>query len=297
MQAGKVVNRRCLERRSMITRLVLLGFLLITAGAASAQSDAVPAVASPAPVASPVPPATPAGFSGRAHLTITFPTRSMTITATARVAIASRDLLTRLDVLSILTSIAPMQLGPMTVVIDRGSNMMTLWNGTSHTYYTQTFLPSMFGGAPRPTPSAVRKRPAKPARSMLADLDLLTFDMRLTGHTVTAGLPTTGLAMEIKARQHRQTAVTHVTGAIQLADDYAFFPASLLIRAQTNPTIAPAVIAYAVDAFARDQPAADAFTIPDGYTQAPSPLAVIMGLPPGRRAPAATATPSASPTP
>ena len=275
------------EQTTMIARAACLSLALILAGTAANAQDAP---ASPPPSAAPSP--VPSGFSGRAHITLSLPIRGSTMTVGARVAVAQRDQLTRVDLLSVDASMLPIQIPQLTFVLNRRTNAVTVWNAAAQVYHTQSFLPAGFGGPARPAPApGAMARPSRPERSVLASLDLLTFDMRLTGHTTTAGIASTGLAFDMKIRQHEKTAVSHVTGSLQMADDFAFFPIALQAHVQVSAAATPAVLSYLVDSFDRQLPPAEMFVLPDGYREAPSLLGVFSGI--ARR----TALPSPSPSP
>ena len=270
------------EQVTMIARSVFLVLaLLIPATGANAQS---------AP--SPVP---PTGFSSRGHLTVNVPIQTSTIYAGARLAVSQRDQLTRIDLLSVDAAILPIRIPQLTFVIDRRANIVTGWNDSAHIYYTQSFLPSSLGGVSHsaPVPEA-SNRPSRLEHSPLANLDLLTFNMRLTGRTTVAGIPSSGLAFDAKIRQYGKIAISHVTGTAQLADDFAFFPTAIHARIQSGDLPRAAVFAYAVDAFDRGAPPAETFAVPNGYSEATSMIGVLSGIP--RQRPASAPSPAVSPS-
>ena len=268
----------------MIARvLALLVFFGFAAGAAGAQTE------SPAAAA--------AGFSARAHLTIAFAMRGAKQSVAVRVAITQRNDLTRVDLVAFEVPGLSIKTAPMTFVIDRRANTITAWNDTTHVYYTQSFLPRSLGGGaaqPSPAPSSTTAPDTRPARSVLAGLDLLTMDVRLTGHSVVGGIASTGLKLNAKIRRHGATAVSHVTASMAVADDFAFFPVALQAQlVGTGPSAGPS-LTYAVDAFSRDVPAASGFALPDGYALATSLLRVVMGPAPRRASPLPAASPTAA---
>ena len=269
-------------------RLACLSLAIMFTGTAANAQDMAPPSASPS--------AAPVGFSGRAHITVSFPFQTSRMTAGARIIVEQSDQLTRVDLVSVDQSILPVQIPRVTFVVNRGANMVTAWNDTARVYYTQSFLPKQFGGFARPAPApGMPARPSRPERSMLATIDLLTFDLRLTGHTTTAGIATTGLAFDMKVRQHGKMELMHVTGTVQIADDFAFFPVSIQSQIAGNGLATPATFVYAVDSFDRQAPPPEAFTVPDGYREAPSLIGVFMGV--ARRTPAPSPLPIPSVTP
>ena len=270
------------EQVTMIARSVFLILaLLIPATAANAQS-----------AQSPVP---PTDFSSRAHININVPIQTSTIYAGARLAVSQRDQRTRIDLLSVDAAILPIRIPQLTFVIDRRANTVTGWNDFAHVYYTQSFLPSSLGGVSRsarvPDLSNV---PSRLEHSPLANLDLLTFNMRLTGHNTVAGVASSGLAFDAKIRQREKTAITHVTGTVQLADEFAFFPAAVQARIQRGDLPRAAVFAYTLDAFDRGAPPAETFEVPNGYSEATSMIGVLSGI--ARQRPASVPSPHVSPS-
>ncbi len=223
--------------------------------------------------------------------------QASTMSAGARVAVAQRDQLTRVDLLSVDASVLPIQIPRLTFVIDRRANTVTLWNDAARAYYTQPFLPQNLSGAPRrPTPDpGATSKPVRPERSMLANLDLLTFDLRLTGHSTIVGIASTGLAFDMKVRQHGKTALTHANGTVQVADDFAFFPVRLQAQIASDGLASPASVVYTIDTFDRQIPSPDTFAVPDGYTRVTSLLRVFSGS--MRRAPSPSPVPSDATSP
>jgi hypothetical protein len=273
----------------MIARSACFLLAIMFAGTAVSAQDA-PASAPPSPV--------PSGFSGRAHITVTFPFQSSNMSASARVTVAQSDQLTRVELVSVDQSILPVQIPRFTFVVNRRTNTVTAWNDTARVYYTQAFLPQQFGGPARLSPPpGTSARPSRPERSALASVDLLTFNLRLTGHTTTAGIASTGLAFDMKVRRHGQTALSHITGTVQIADDFAFFPVAIQAQIHGNGLGTPATFLYTVDSFDRDAPLPEAFVIPDGYREATSLIGVFTGVARRNRVPLAapSVSPSASP--
>jgi hypothetical protein len=271
----------------MIARSALLSLTLILAGTVASAQDA-PASAPPSPE--------PAGFSGRAHITLRIPSQGSTVTAGAGVAVSQREQLTRIDLLSVDASALPIRIPPLTCVIDRRANTITVWNDAAHLYHTQSFLPAAFGGSGRPTPAPdASPRQSRAERSMLADLDVLTFNLRLTGHARTAGIASTGLAFDAKARQRGKTAIVHLSGTMQIANDSALFPVAFQAQVSVN-SLAPSRVSYLVDAFERHPPPPETFVVPSGYREAATFGEVLSGIPQHAPAPAPSETASASPT-
>src|SRR5260370_21361929 len=110
--------------------------------------------------------------------------------------------LTRVDVLSVKSD--AMTLPPITVslVIDRTAHTIAVWNDVTKLYHVQSFLPSASASAspkasPTPKASGV-PRAAPQAASPLGNLDVFAMTMTLTGHTTTAGVPTTGMSFDLQ---------------------------------------------------------------------------------------------------
>jgi len=265
--------------------LVLFG---VTAGPAVAQTTPPPAAAgTPAPIPvssampSPVvtrPPAPlPPGLRARAHavVTVTGPSTGTapprTLTFSIGLAVATRPNLVRVDVLSLKSDVAALPNLHFTAVLDRRANTVTLWNDAVKRYYLLTFLPQATPtpaprGSPTPVPRAV---------SPLSRLDILAIAITMTGHTVTNGVPTTGLSFDLRVAKKGQAVPVHVTATTQIVDDSAWLP--MTIDAVVDPGTPPvgATFAYAIDELTRGLPPLSLFAIPPGYTRANSPFAII----------------------
>jgi hypothetical protein len=217
--------------------LVLFG---VTAGPAVAQTTPPPAAAgTPAPIPvssampSPVvtrPPAPlPPGLRARAHavVTVTGPSTGTapprTLTFSIGLAVATRPNLVRVDVLSLKSDVAALPNLHFTAVLDRRANTVTLWNDAVKRYYLLTFLPQATPtpaprGSPTPVPRAV---------SPLSRLDILAIAITMTGHTVTNGVPTTGLSFDLRVAKKGQAVPVHVTATTQIVDDSAWLPMTI----------------------------------------------------------------------
>ena len=121
---------------------------------------------------------------------------------------------------------------------------------------------------------------------------MLSVTLKLTGHTTTAGVPTTGLSFDLQVQNKGDTAATHVTATTQLADEYAVFPMTADISVEPGTAPFSAKLGYAVDDLTRGMPPATSFAVPAGYREAPSLIGVIF---PGRGPSRSTPAPSPSP--
>lgn len=276
-------------------RAVLCALLLAGLGRAASAQSATP---------SPVP--TPSGFTAHAHANVNFVSSGNTINAVGRFAVAQRAGLTRLDILSLTSETFPLPPITGSAVIDRTARTVTVWNDTNRLYYVQSIVPNLGGASPSPRPSATARpsprssprpqRSAPPRGSPFRDLQVLSVTLKMTGHTTTVGLPTTGLAFDLQVQGKNDRAPTHVTANTQLADEYAIFPISFDASVEPGSGSSSAKVSYAVDDLTRTLPPATMFTVPAGYTKASSLLGVFF---PGRnRRPAsAPSAPTASPAP
>jgi hypothetical protein len=255
----------------------------------------------PKPSPSPVP--TPVAFSAHAHANVTVVTQSATFTGSLQLGVAQRTNLTRIDILSVKSDTIPIPPLTVTAVLDRGANTLTVWNDTTKQYRVQPFLPRAAASAsPRPSPSprpSTSPRPPRPfarGRSPFADLEVLSLTLKMTGHTTTSGLPTTGLSFDLQVQRKVDKAPSHVTATAQVADDFSAFPMTLDVSVE--PAMAPvtAKLSYAVDDLTRTAPPLDRFKVPAGYTEASSLLAVIFQRYPTPM-PSSMPSPSPSPTP
>jgi hypothetical protein len=221
-------------------------------------------VASAAPTPAP---GTPAGFTGNAHAVLKFNLNGAPIVVTAHVTTAQRDALSRFDVTVDRNQMPLLPAGPVTLVVDQSKKTVTFWNDATKMYYVQSIAPG-FGVSPTPAPSVTpAARPTPPARSPLADLDVLALTVGLGGHSTIVGLATTGITTTLDVRKKGSTTTAHLHASMDLADDFAFFPVT--ISATIDPgTGASGTIDYAVDDFVRVTPALTAFDVPAGYQKA-----------------------------
>ena len=268
-----------MERLGRIV-LTLLCVLLPLGSSASAQTAAplpaaTPAPAASAPTARPAATAapTPVAFTAHAHADLNVVAQGTTYNGTARVAVAQRGNLTRVDMSAAKSDAVPLAPIAFTIVVDRGANTISAWNDATRLYRTQRLILHA-------TPSATPKPKGTPGPgstgvSPFGKLDVFAVSITLTGHTTTAGLPATGLALDAQVRKRGETATSHVTATMQLADDFPFLP--LAIDVSVEPGAAPlhAHASYALDDLVRVAPAADRFVIPAGYTEAPSFVGVL----------------------
>jgi hypothetical protein len=145
--------------------------------------------------------------------------------------------------------------------------------------------------SPRPNTSP---RPVTRGRSPLADLDVLALTLKMTGHTTTSGLPTTGLSFDLQVQRKSDKTVSHVTATTQMADDYLVFPMTLDVSVEPGMVPVSAKLSYAVDDLTRDTPPLGRFTIPAGYTEASSLMSVLFQR---RSTPAPSSMPMSMPSP
>lgn len=255
-------------------------------------SSAAAQTARPSPRPAPRATASPAGVAARAHANVTVVANGTTYTGSAQLAFAQRDAQTRIDVLSVQADALPIPPIAFTAVLDRRANTITLWNDATKQYRVQPFLPrSLTAASPRPSASPAARPTATPrarvrGSSPLKDLEVFELSLRMTGHTTTTGLPTTGLAFDLQVRKKGDSASSHVAATTQLADDYAFFPVTADLSIEPGTVPFTGKLSYAMDDITRAAPPAALFAIPAGYTEAPSLANVIFG-----RAPRAPRTP------
>ena len=261
--------------------------VLIFAGTAVAQTP------SPSPSPAPAP-----GFSAHAHANVTVVAQGATYNGSVQLAVAQRTDLTRIDVLSLKSDSFPVPPITATVVIDRHANTLTAWSDATKQFRVQPFIP-------RPAVSATPRagttaRPSATPRAVVrgtspfSQLDVLEATLKLTGHTATAGIPTTGLAFDLQVRKKGEQVSSHVAATAQIADEYAAFPVTLDVSLEPGAAPFGAKLSYAVDDLNHDVPAIGRFRIPAGYTEASSLMTVIFP----RRSPASPApVRSASPRP
>ncbi|GAC1659220.1 MAG: hypothetical protein NVS4B13_03460 [Candidatus Elarobacter sp.] len=257
--------------------------LLVLGGKAGAQT--------PEPSPSPAP--TAVAFSAHAHASIIVVTQNGTFSGTALLGLAQHANQTRIDLLSIKSDALPIPPISLTVVIDRGANTLTAWSDTTRRYRVQPFLPRAAvrttpppNATPRPSATP---RPPQGGTSPLSRLEVFAVTIKLTGHTTTIGIPSTGLAFDLQVRNTGDKALSHVTAATQMADEFPAFPLTLDVSVEPGAAPFSAKLAYAVDDVARGAEATTRFDVPAGYTEASSLLGVIFL---GRAAPAPSPVPS-----
>lgn len=249
---------------------------------------------------SPAPAATPIAFSAHAHADLTVVAQGRTYAGDVRFAVAQRTNLTRFDVLSVKSDAFPLPPLTATVVIDRSANTLTIWSDATKQYRVQPFLPRL-GASPSPTPRASARPtatpgPARRVTSPFAGLEVLDVSLKLTGHTTTAGIPTTGLAFDLQVRKKGDQATSHVVASTQLADEFAVFPMTLDVSLEPGTVPFSAKLAYAVDDLTRGLPPLTSFRVPAGYKRASSLFSVL--FPPGTHVvPPVIRPPSPQPSP
>ena len=261
--------------------------LIVRAGAIVACAVLLPvafgsAARAQTPRPSPSAAATPVAFTAHAHGNATIVTQSGTFGGTVRLGVAHRDNLIRVDVIEVKSDQFPLPPISVSAVIDRGTNTITMWNDTTRQYRRQSFIPSF--GRPSPQPGATARpgatprpsaspRPAQSARrgtSPIANLDVLSLTVKLTGHGTTSGLPTTGMSLDFQVQGKGAATPAHVSATTQLADEFPFFPMTLDVTIEPGAPGLNAKVAYAVDDLTRELPPASRFTVPAGYTEARS---------------------------
>ncbi|HEX3469226.1 MAG TPA: hypothetical protein VHT05_14195 [Candidatus Elarobacter sp.] len=249
-------------------------------GAAAAGQTATPA---PSPSAAP----SPAAFIARAHADATFTRDGNAGGARADIAIYQHAALTRIDLLSLTSSTLPIPPLHFTAVLDGRAHTVTVWNDATKRYFVSHVA---IGALPTPAPKAT-KAPGWlfDRRSPFADLDVLEFTFKMTGHTTTAGLATTGFAGEMTIATKKSKNPLHVSSTAQLSDDYGGFPVAASIVFEPPAGLTRLGFDYAIDAVSVTQPPDSAFRMPRGYTKATSAFAVIFSS-------GATPAPSPSPT-
>ncbi|MEA2785174.1 MAG: hypothetical protein QOF71_1278 [Candidatus Eremiobacteraeota bacterium] len=270
----------------------------ISAGAIIAVFVLAHAAGAQTPKPSPSPMPTVVAFSAHAHANVTVVTQGNTFSGSLQLGVAQRTNLIRIDILSVQSDTIPIPPLTVTAVIDRGANTLTVWNDATKQYRMQPFLPrAAASAAPRPSPSPSPRPSASPrpgmfprGRSPFADLDVLSLTLKMTGHTTTSGLPTTGLAFDLQVQRKADKMPSHVVATTQLADDFPVFPMTLDVSVEPGMAPVNAKLSYAVDDLTRTAPPLERFKVPAGYTEASSLLAVLF---PGRFVP----MPSPSPSP
>ena len=275
---------------------IFAGVILAALALANAADAQTPR---PSPSTAP----TPVAFSAHAHANVTVVAQGTTFSGSLQLGVAQRTNLTRIDILSVKSDTIPIPPLVVTAVLDRGANTLTVWNDTTKQYRVQPFLPRSLAGAsprpsapPRPSASPGPARPVTRGHSPFADLDVLSLTLKMTGHTTTSGLPTTGLSFDLQVQRKADKMLSHVTATTQLADEFAIFPMTLDVSVEPGMAPVTAKLSYAVDDLTRTAPPLDRFSVPAGYTEASSLAAVFFG----RRAmpmpsPSGAAAPSPSP--
>jgi hypothetical protein len=239
----------------------------------------------------PAPSPSPLAFAARAHADATVDMQGRTLTGDAQLGLSMRANLTRVDVLSVKSDAMPLPPITVSLVIDRTAHTITAWNDVTKLYHVQSFLPTGSASAsakPSPTPKASGVPKAAPqAASPFGNLDVFAMTVKLTGHTTTGGVPTTGMSFDLQVAKKGETVPSHVTATAQLADEYAAFPMSIQISVKPAAAQFQANVVYAVDALTHDLPPLSRFEVPSGYADAGSLIGVIM--PRGAAAPASGA--------
>jgi hypothetical protein len=125
---------------------------------------------------------------------------------------------------------------------------------------------------------------------------VLSLTLKMTGHTTTSGLPTTGLSFDLQVQRKVDKMQSHVLATTQLADDFPVFPMTLDVSVEPGMAPISAKLSYAVDDLTRTAPPLDRFTVPAGYTEAPSlPAVIFSSRSTPRSMPSSVPSPSPSP--
>jgi hypothetical protein len=229
----------------------------------------VPTVApSPAPSVAPYTP----GLSARAHGVITLVGPTKTVTVSVELAMAERPNLVRVDLLSLKSDSMPLPAIVLTAIFDRRANTITLWSPLTKRYHTQPFLPQPSPTArPRATPP-----PASRPQSLLSTLDVLAITIKMTGHTLTAGVPTTGLSFDMQVAKKGEAVPTHIVATTQIVDSSVVFPMTIDASIEPGNSSQKASLTYAVDELTRGLPPLSRFTVPAGYMPTDSIGGVIL---------------------
>jgi hypothetical protein len=273
-RVGKA-KQACMRSRGGVIAACAVFALAGLGGAATAQT----AMPSPSPTAVP----TPIAFSASAHADVAVTTSNGTFAGSALFAVAQRPGLTRIDLLSVKSDSFPVPPLHCTIVIDRRANTLTVWNDATKKYRVQSFFPRPAATrAPNATPSPAPVTVSHP--SPFGNLEVLDVSLHLTGHTITAGQATTGLAFDLQVRRKGETAASHVAATTQLADDFAAFPMTIDVSLEPGAAPFSAKMSYAVDELTRTVPPPARFRVPAGYTEGTSIMNVVMpGRPPSHR--------------
>jgi molybdate transport system substrate-binding protein len=225
---------------------------------------------------------TPLAFSAHAHATFTAKSSTRILSGTVRLAIAQRGNLSRVDILSMKSDGMPLppSLFQLTLVVDRTARTVTMWSDSTKKYHVQSIPVS-----PLSSPMATSSQ-----TSPLSSLDLFEFSMNLAGHTTTMGFHTTDFAFKMKLRAKGQAVTTHIAGAMNLAEDFQWFPITLDFSVTTGTSSSGMKIVYLLDDLKAELPPGDPFAVPAGYTQSASFLDVFMHVPTALPTPGATPT-------
>lgn len=237
---------------------------------------------------------TPGAFTAHAHGNVSVVTQGGTFSGIVRFGVAQRDRLIRIDVLDVKSDQLPIPPISVSAVIDRSSNTITMWNDMTMQYRTQSFVPSFGRSSPQPGATPPPARAARRGSSPIANLDVLSLTMKLTGHGTTGGLPSTGMSLDFQVQGKGATTAAHVSATAQLADEFPFFPMALDVTIEPGSPGLNAQVAYAVDDLTRELPPKARFTLPAGYTEARSFGDMIFQR---RRMPAASPMPISSARP
>jgi molybdate transport system substrate-binding protein len=259
----------------------LIAFLTDPANAGVIRAKGMEPGGPVAQAAQPSPTPTPQVFSAHAHATFTAKSSTRILSGTIRLAIAQRGNLSRVDILSMKSDGMPLppSLFQLTLVVDRTARTVTMWSDSTKKYHVQSIPVS-----PLSSPMATSSQ-----TSPLSSLDLFEFSMNLAGHTTTMGFHTTDFAFKMKLRAKGQAVTTHIAGAMNLAEDFQWFPITLDFSVTTGTSSSGMKIVYLLDDLKAELPPGDPFAVPVGYTQSASFLDVFMHVPTALPTPGATA--------
>jgi len=272
------------------TAAALIAFLADPANAGVIRAKGMEPAGPVAQTTQPSPtPAPPPAFSARAHAAFTATSQNNTFAGSVQFAIARRANLIRVDVLSVKSNRMPVpaMLLQLSFVIDSSTRIVTLWSDVTKRYYVMP-IPLHPPAAFHP-PAASSPRTSSP----FSTLEVFAFTLKLVGHATMLGFHTTDLAFDVQTRTKGQRGTSHITGVMDLADDFLAFPLKIDIVVSPGRARSGARVTYAVDELKTDLPPADRFAVPAGYVAGTSLLDVFMHAP--AALPAPTGTPAAAP--
>lgn len=245
-------------------------------------SSALTIAAAPAPRPAPSQTATPnplTSFSAAGWLSLKAVSREKIASLRAVIRVSHEHLLTRIDLGNVNATAndgkgevaQPFPSGTLTIVIDQGKRIFTLWSSRRPLYYESALTPSMSVSISNAT-NVVSEM------SAFTKFQLLSFSLNLIGHQPIDGHAASVFEIDSKV-QKQGGKIQNTIGHVALADDLSGLPihADVTIGAGEPSTV---TMQMDLTAISTGAPALSQFMVPKAYKRTKRMLQILMALAP-----------------